>query len=146
MKKMTDEDKDFLYIDLCARLPYYGLMVRWGDDDFNIIGVGFGRITLLKKFMSSISGSPLVEEVRPYLRPMSSMTEEEKKEYDEISGQVKTFYGREAESHECAKLTDWLNKHHFDYRIVPSTGKNMIESGLAIEAKEGMYKTNFNQE
>ena len=35
---------------------------------------------------------------------------------------------------------DWLNANHFDYRIVPSTGKTLIESNLAFEAPEGMYK------
>ena len=38
------------------------------------------------------------------------------------------------------KAIDYLISHHFDYRIVPSTGKSMIESGLALEAPEGMYK------
>ena len=64
--------------------------------------------------------------IMPYLRPMSNMTEEEKKVYKEISvclcGEI------------VAKtMIDWLNEHHFDYR-------GLIEKGLALEAPEGMYK------
>ncbi len=114
---MTQEEKQLLIKDLCARLPY-GVKVKnvKNNFDINIFNHNVEEI----KF--------LIEEynIKPYLRPMLSMTEEEKKEYDEISGQVKTFYGREAESHECAKLTDWLNAHHFDFR-------NLIEKGLAID-------------
>jgi len=125
MKKIADEDKDLLYIDLCARLPHHGLIVRWGDDDFNIIGVGFGRITLLKPFMSNISGSPLVEEVRPYLRPMSSMTEEERRIYDCLACDFDGI--------SMSNSIDWLNKNMFDYR-------GLIEKELALEAPEHMYK------
>ena len=63
-----------------------------------------------------------VEDVKPYLRPMSSMTEEE---YQEFGYDVLRYTPREL---------DWLNEHHFDYR-------GLIEKGLAIEAPEGMYKT-----
>ena len=67
------------------------------------------------------------EEGIPYLRPMSSMTKEERKIYMEIG------------SHLCGEIVaktmiDWLNEHHFDYR-------DLIEKGLALEAPEGMYKT-----
>ena len=79
-----------------------------------------------------------IENIKPYLRPMSSMTEEERTEFD-------------TKFHICTKLSehyfayakpiieiyqesiDWLNKHHFDYR-------GLIEKGLALEAPEGMYK------
>lgn len=135
---MTQEEKQLLLVDLCARLPYYGLMVRWGDDDFNIIGVGFGRIALLKPFMSSISGSPLVEEVRPYLRPMSSMTEEEKKEYGKICElDTKILENCPMNGEPFPALynsQDWLLANHFDFR-------ELIPMGLALEAHEGMYKT-----
>ena len=66
----------------------------------------------------------------PYLRPMSSMTEEERKELTEINCQ-----GNLAE-HKYAvfyRSQDWLNAHHFDYR-------GLIEKGLAFEAPIEMYK------
>ena len=70
-------------------------------------------------------------QIRPYLRPMSSMTKEEIKdfftvrrfEYD-ADDKLISKYGND---------TDWLNAHHFDYR-------GLIEKGLALEAPEGMYK------
>ncbi len=71
----------------------------------------------------------IVRECKPYLRPMSSMTEEEKK---------KVYYF--VESHKfgnCSRsgaISDYLNSIHIDYR-------NLIEKGLALEAPEGMYKT-----
>jgi hypothetical protein len=75
-----------------------------------------------------------LETVKPYLRPMSSMTEEEKEEYKTISiwGEV-----RESKVHYtdiCPTIEgyDWLNAHHFDYR-------NLIKKGLALQAPEGMY-------
>lgn len=69
--------------------------------------------------------------IKPYLRPMSSMTEEER---DEVKKHMKreqivnvVFY------HATEKTYDWYNAHHFDYR-------GLIEKGLALEAPEGMYK------
>ena len=61
-----------------------------------------------------------VEILEPYLRPMSSMSEEE---YQEFGYDVLRYTPREF---------DWLNAHHFDYR-------GLIEKGLALEAPEGMY-------
>ena len=64
--------------------------------------------------------------IKPYLRPMSSMTEEEWTEYESMCD---SFRGEE-----FCELIDWLNEHHFDFR-------NLIRKGLALEAPEGMYKT-----
>lgn len=69
--------------------------------------------------------------IKPYLRPLSSMTEEEKEEYKDLLYCVKyavdTVFA-------VNMLTDWLNAHHFDYR-------GLNEKGLAIEAPEGMYES-----
>ena len=72
-------------------------------------------------------------EVKPYLRPLSSMTKEE---YEELR-KIDRYYGiaplSEINDWEPGyKSIDWLLRHHFDYR-------NLIEKGLAIEATEGMY-------
>ena len=78
------------------------------------------------------------------------MTEEEYKEYDKATDlDVK-------DSSETLKINldarkrvrvsrwyhgeEWLNAHHFDYRVDPETGKSMIDMGLAEEAPDGMYK------
>ena len=66
-------------------------------------------------------------ELKPYLRPMSSMTEEEKKDYNS------KFEGRDFSWEIYYGSTDWLNEHHFDYR-------GLIPMGLALPAPEGMYK------
>ena len=60
---------------------------------------------------------------------MSSMTEEEKEEYDAL--RYEPWRSHISEDN-CCRILDWLNKHHFDYR-------GLIEKGLAIEAPEGMY-------
>lgn len=81
---------------------------------------------------------------KPYLRPMSSMTEDEIKELSKILNYE--FYidddfalAAEDDRHRirldlCEGYIDWLNSHHFDYR-------ELIEKGLALEAPEDMYKT-----
>ncbi len=81
------------------------------------------------------------------------MTEEEVKEIQKINWQFckpkndldECFVG-DADDGYCsisqmAGILNYLNAHHFDYRIDPSTGKTLIESGLAVEAPKDMYKT-----
>ena len=72
---------------------------------------------------------------RLYLRPMSSMTEEEKvqlSQYACIGEDLNGEFIDEVQRKDCAAYIDWLNKNHFDYR-------GLIEGGLALEALEGMY-------
>ena len=136
---MTQEEKQLLLRDLSARLPY-GVMMKVSHlshpialDEFVLFTIKTGK-----------------EEGIPYLRPMSSMTEEELKELNDKYGNIAYFfiqkppyyYGLQAqhedigsiEISEFSKIYDWLNAHHFDYRC-------LIEKGLALEAPEGMYKT-----
>ena len=63
----------------------------------------------------------LIINFKPYLRSMSSMTEEERNEYNKMQ----CVYGVTSIS-KHGEMTDWLNAHHFDYR-------GLIEKGLAIE-------------
>ena len=63
-----------------------------------------------------------IDNVRLYLLPLSSMTEEQKKEYQYI-----TERWMNDPVYSISDSTDWLNKHHFDYR-------GLIEKGLAIDA------------
>ena len=71
-----------------------------------------------------------IEYIKPYLRPMSSMTEEEKKEYRSLQT-WHNFHGMSWYSNNY-KSIDWLNKKMFDYR-------DLIPMGLALEAPKGMY-------
>lgn len=122
---MTQEEKQLLLIDLSARLPYGVKFLResWNyelDQELSVIEVledidKDGYINNTKVYM--------VEDIKPYLRPMSSMTEEEKEEYHKLCD---SYYGIYFDS---IYSIDWLNKHHFDYR-------GLIEKGIAIEVTE----------
>ena len=125
---MTQEEKQLLLKDLCARLPY-GVFVKEGDVDDRLI--------------YTYDYHPHIETCKPYLRPMSNMTEEEYKEYDkETDLDVKDCADTLMENLKAETRvrvskwyhgSDWLNAHHFDYR-------DLIEKGLALEAPEDMYK------
>ena len=114
---MKQEDKELLLKDLCAGLPYKVI----------IKSVGENKIISLWD-LKDIDNLPL-----PYLRPMSSMTEEEEKEICQFMKDYNLLSGPDRAGVFCGKIVDWLNAHHFDYR-------GLIEKGLAIEVPEGMYK------
>ena len=117
---MTQKQKQLLLVDLCARLPYQPICEFTDtEDDFCTTPAALGYS--LRDF---IAGKVLI---KPYLRPMSSMTEEEKEDYNS------KFEGRDFSWEIYYGSTDWLNAHHFDYR-------GLIEKGLALEAPEDMYK------
>ena len=124
---MTQEEKQLLFIDLCGRL-LYGV----------ILDVDNGKYREDKKIWPGLFYSYNLWDAKPYLRPMSSMTEDEKIELCTISyapDEMKTIEEKLHVVETNAKYaTDFYNEHHFDYR-------GMIEKGLAIEAPEGMYKT-----
>ena len=115
---MTQEDKQLLLKDLSARLPY-GVeiqVIEWTVLD----------TTLKTGHIERLLNDDI--KIKPYLRPMSSMTEEEREEWMSITNaQHWLIIGN------LDKAIDWLNAHHFDCR-------GMIEKGLALKAKEGMYK------
>lgn len=125
---MTQEEKDLLIKDLCARLPY-DVIVDYGYNAFdvrkgNYIKYRSKRILdcdLLNVFISPRQNEK-GEYIKPYLRPMSSMTEEEKLMYEGL------MIGIDNISY-MLDVTDWLNSHHFDYR-------GLIERELAINAIE----------
>ena len=133
---MTQEDKELLLKDLCARLKYgvkcYPVIT---NGEPNIIG---GYCEVFDDFyIREVGGWFNISMIKPYLRPMSSMTEEEKKEYERTFDSVYDVddYGEYDDSwHEEFSIhsLDWLNAHHFDYR-------GLIEKDLALEAPEGMY-------
>ena len=133
---MTREDRELLLIDICGRLPHE-TWVQYEGKEWLATGYGHGRVSLLPSIFSSVGGPcPLVEDVRPYLRPMSSMTEEERnnlRAYCRTQEGIIYDIGVSGAINSPA-IIDFLNAHHFDYR-------GLIEKGLALEAPEGMYKT-----
>ena len=145
---MTQEERKLLLKDLCARLPYGVKYCRdsWNyewDQEMSVVEVledidKEGYINYHKVYK--------VWDIKPYLRPLSSMTEEEIKEFRKNSdfeereayevranGENKIVI-LQADCDLSAKELDWLNAHHFDYR-------GLIEKGLALEAPADMYKT-----
>lgn len=125
---MTQENKELLLKDLCAKLQY-DVIVDYGYNVFdvrkgNYVKHGSKRILdcdLLDVFISPRQNEK-GEYIKPYLRPMSSMTEEEKLMYEGL------MIGIDNISY-MLDVIDWLNSHHFDYR-------GLIEKGLAIDATE----------
>ena len=147
---MTQEEKALLLRDLCARLPY-GVQILV-DSDKKFDGGFISRLSGIVPYTGKkydIQG-PLfyqegcltpstIEEIRPYLRPMSSMTKDEKKyiknrwcyeDWDNINDFLNTY---KIDAGDAYSFVDWLYEKHFDFR-------GLIEKGLALEAPKGMYK------
>lgn len=153
---MKQEYKELLLRDLCARLPYGVECFVHGDCDSTLTSIVNDRCYFenLDWEMEEDDGYRDIDSgrVQPYLRPMSSMTEEEKQEllkvtlligYDEYCETLKSFdfYGDarlDVGMEIWLKAFDWLDKKMFAYRTY--NDKNMFELGLAIPAPEGMYK------
>ena len=126
---MTQEEKKLLAKDIFGRVLTV-LKVNYNGEIFTL-----GYNLYLEDGNVAFESYPMkfylegIETIKPYLRPMSSMTKEEKKRYGEMQNehhQLHISY--------CHTVIDWCNEHHFDHR-------GLIEKGLALEAPEGMYKT-----
>ena len=130
---MTQEEKDLLLKDLCARLPYG---VKYNYDGY--IGCDY---TMNQVDCNTVDCTFLIESVKPYLFPLSSMTEEQRKEFlsvadyerreEDCGRHTETYYydmvGHEYEFYPNSDVIDYCNKNHLDYR-------GLIEKGLAIDA------------
>lgn len=142
---MRQEDKDLLFKDLCARLPY-GVKCKIGNYNYIICDISFERQYDIfynsgRDFSIGVIGtedngntfhtSVHEKHVKLYLFPLSSMTEEEKKEYKkiyELDTEILVNYPMNGEPFPALyNSQDWLNKKMFDYR-------GLIEKGLAIDA------------
>lgn len=137
---MNKIEKELLLKDICARLPYklkcFIYTIRADGKKENWVPREV-TTTLINLFVENNDYG-----IAPYLRQMSSMTEEEKKEYASFIGGQKPFdsdfyaYPKEYRfiyEHDVTNYIEWLISHHFDYR-------GLIEKGLAIEAPYGMYE------
>ena len=117
---MTPEDKQLLLKDLCARLPYgvkvESVFINTDTKKHKSCGIEVFDATCILMIRDGFG------EFKPYLFPLSSMTEKQKKEYQYIT--ERWMYDS---SYSISDSTDWLNKNHFDYR-------GLIEKGLAIDA------------
>ena len=125
---MTREEKELLLKDLCARLPY-GL--KYNFDGYDGCNYTMGKVSL-----NAVDDFP-IENIKPYLFPMSSMTDKELIEFFQIRGmnlntyELRTFRRRDiaiaSTLSSYSRHIDWLNARHLDYR-------GLIEKGLAIDA------------
>lgn len=116
---MTQEHKELLLKDLCARLPYGVKVNNEIQGNFVIYGVCenyiFARTT-------TSHADFRIENIKPYLFPLSSMTDYQKSDYQFITERWMNDH-----AYSISDSIDWLNKNHFDY-------KGLIEKGLAIDA------------
>jgi len=139
---MKQEDKELLLKDLCSRLPYgvKCILSEYHIEEFPYNGTYCDKVLNLGINGSTINLLNHIEKygVKPYLRPMSSMTEEEKREIYNwlVENDVDWFDFSKLRLDEILisfdsswLLVNWLNAHHFDYR-------GLIEKGLAIEVTE----------
>lgn len=146
---MTREEKILLFKDLCARLPYHVRVKVWledGDTEEGPLDLqhNYGDVLLDAFYYKKIT------KIKPYLRPMSSMTEEEQKVFSDIESefletlvkkvqQIKDDNERrhllqKAVAKRTSEMVQFYNKSHLDYN-------GLIEKGLALEAHDGMYNT-----
>ena len=130
---MTQEDKEILIRDLCGRLPYGIKASYYGADEEcetwdEVDGVAFDYVEIGQYSLP-------IERIKPYLFPMSSMTDEQKKYItdkwginEEFDFEIDPNWGEYfVELGYTVDFIDWLNKNHFDYR-------GLIDKSLALDA------------
>lgn len=141
---MTQEEKELVLKDICTRLPYgVHVEISWEYSKTDVYTSSeyyeFPNIdSLLNIFWDEKCIS-----IKPYLRPMSSMTKDEQEELTEFMKEVKctdegiflpgNITGYVIHYSFMEKVINWLNKKGFDYR-------GLIPMGLALAAPEDMYK------
>lgn len=127
---MRSDYNELVWKDLCGRLPYgVRCYVPTHDEVMRLTGQRLNYLCFHKDSFG-LDYSHEIETVldpwnsdiivRPYLRPLSSMTKKEKKEYANL------------EEYNYVQAVDWMYEHHFDCR-------GLIEKGLAYEAPKNMY-------
>lgn len=109
---MTQEEKDLLLKDLSARLPYNPIVSYFGESKI-LVGLRDPIAYLKESLDNDWDDDVSIDNIKPYLRPLSSMTNEENYEFKLLPSCHYEFY-------------DWLNSHHFDWR-------DLIKKGIAIE-------------
>lgn len=149
---MKHKEKEMVLKEICSRIPYEQ-WVQYEDKNYLVTGYGHGRVSLLPSVFSSIGGPcPLIDEVKLYLRPISSMTKEEWGEFEKKfdvplgAGGSATYFKvydyvvidfgchYDMMLSDMADMLSWLYLHHFDIN-------NLIGKGLALEAPTDMYVT-----
>ena len=138
---MTQNEKDLLIKDLCARLDTNLVCSIYRTDDE---GVGYrdeilhgyckGDIWYEFYFREDCSiGIDNVSKIKPYLFPLSSMTEEQKRELTNLVEETafQILHSEDDNPHFHIAM-DWYNKNHFDYRGLIPMGQANDATGLNI--------------
>ena len=143
---MTQEHKDLLLKDLCARLPY-GVKIKTSYDKIDepielvFINPRNESFAIGSNFTLTSGLSFDIYECKPYLFPLSSMTEKLIHEFycmfieNDISFEdfvadywnINSFHKLMTSIDDCGGVVEWFNENHCDYR-------GLIEKGLAIDA------------
>ena len=121
---MTQEDKELLLKDICARLPYS--VQCCAKNNHKISGSLVGIIGENVHVFSSGHGVFSINVIKPYLFPLSSMTEEEKEEYCQLQQRV-IYNSKGVINEDVTKYINWCYKKHLDIN-------NLIPMELAIDA------------
>ena len=122
---MTQEEKQLLLKDLCARLPY-NVVVRCTDSDTDY------NCFLTTDILNEIQNGYEYYDYKPYLRPMSSMTDKEKTKIASMAGHFNSLTKSIEVCFACLPVVDYCYSRHLDIH-------GLIEKGLALEAPESMY-------
>lgn len=129
---MTQNDRQLLLKDLCARLPY-GIMCHANeinlDGELLFINKVYNIVAIYNDKATGKFDTCPIADIKPYLRPLSSMTDEENDEFQQLDTECDKMPTFDYVSIEHYRIFDWLNSHHFDYR-------GLIGKGLAIEVTE----------
>ena len=134
---MEKKQKQLIITDICVRLPY-GIKVHRFSDNVDI-DIDIENFSHFLEYSED-------DEFKPYLRPLSNMTEDEKKVYHKllqmsvtvvmpnmVRKETSYIVDLEDDGDGLNHLYDWFNENRFDYR-------GLIPMGLALEAPENMYK------
>lgn len=126
---MAQENRELLFKDLCGRVPYEVIVCIDGVTNVKLASVSYWEEVEVQdgsRYLYDIS------DIKPYLFPLSSMTEEQKEEYNRWKHEVPVChyeYGdvvEEVELFDSPESFEYLIENHFDYR-------GLIEKGLAID-------------
>ena len=122
---MTQEDKELIFKELCARLPYHVKCKIWLKDGTTEEGLldlqhNYGNVLQDAFYYNKI------KDIKPYLLPFSSMTEEEKEEYCQLQQRV-IYNSKGVINEDVTKYINWCYKKHLDIN-------NLIPMELAIDA------------
>lgn len=131
---MTQKEKKLIEFDICSRFPYGDVYVKLGDTDMKVIDIYYSRNDVVFNLVGEKTNLGVeADRLRPYLKPLSSLTEEDMKLCRGL-GAVFAYDGKNWElwlrSHDAL---NWLIANHYDVN-------GLIDLGLALPALEWMYR------